>query len=197
MASVSADAVKCSRCNRSGHSATDCRLPFVRAFTIAEMRLKKAEEAAQRQADREAKQAEFEEKKARWEARQVQREATQAEFEKKKKAKSEEQQAAKLVQKLAKKGTRAEWDAKSDVSESTASTAATVTFSIEDVRGLAAKDKQVRKLEKVLRESAKLKECQHLDPLQKAKIARQPQVELERQTAQGLAEARARNELKQ
>merc|ERR1719217_829951 len=126
MASISAEAVKCSRCNKCGHSAKDCRLPFVRTFTISEMRLKQAEKAAQRQADREA---------------------TQAEFEKKKKAKSEEQQAAKLVQKLAKKGTRAEWDAKSDVSESTASTAATVTFSIEDVRGLAAKDKQVRKLE--------------------------------------------------
>merc|ERR1739848_496211 len=97
MASVSADTIKCSRCNRSGHSAKECCLPFVRTFTRAEMRLKQGEKEAQRRADREAKQAKFEEKKARW----------------------EEQQAAKLVQKLAKKGARVEWDAKSDVSEST------------------------------------------------------------------------------
>merc|ERR1712166_583800 len=55
MASV--DAVKCSRCLRMGHCAKDCALPFARKFTVAEMRLKRATEAAQEKAEWEAKQA--------------------------------------------------------------------------------------------------------------------------------------------
>merc|ERR1712118_335613 len=111
----------------------------------------------------------------------------------------EEQQAVRLARKLAKnKATGAqEWDAKSNISEATTSTAATVSFSNEEVRCLAAKDKEVRKLEKVLREIAKLEDCQHVDALQKAKVARKPQAQLELATAWGLAEARARNELRQ
>merc|ERR1719389_1239302 len=137
-------------------------------------------------------------KKAKWEAEQAGREAKKAEFDKKK-AKWEERQALRLSRKLAKNEASAarDWDTKSDISEATTSTAATVTFSNEEVRCLAAKDKEVRKLEKVLREISKLEECQHLDPLQKAKVARKPQVEVEFATARGLAEARARNELRQ
>merc|ERR1712224_536234 len=117
----------------------------------------------------------------------------------KKAKKWEEQQAVRLARKLAKnKATGAqEWDAKSNISEATTSTAATVSFSNEEVRCLAAKDKEVRKLEKVLREIAKLEECQHLDFLQKAKVARKQEVEMELETARGLAEARIRNELRQ
>merc|ERR1739848_74432 len=89
-------------------------------------------------------------------------------------------------------------DTKSDVSEATESTiASTATFSNEEVRCLASKDKEVRKLEKVLREIAKLEECQNLDVLQKAKVARKVVVEEELQRVRGLAEARARNELRQ
>merc|ERR1711934_1304477 len=132
--------------------------------------------------------------KAKWEAEQAEREAEKAEFDKKK-AKWEER----LARKLAKNEALAarDWDTKSDISEATTSTAATVTFSNEEVRCLAAKDKEVRKLEKVLREISKLEECQHLDPLQTAKVARKPQVEIELETARGLAEARVRNELRQ
>merc|ERR1711988_1590073 len=83
----------------------------------------------------------------------------------------------------------------SNASWETASTMAT-TFSNEDVRCLASKDKEVRKLEKLLREILKLEDCPDLDVLQKAKVARKPQVELELETARGLAEARARNELR-
>merc|ERR1711869_101378 len=111
----------------------------------------------------------------------------------------EERQALRLSRKLAKNEAAAarDWETKSDISEATTSTAATATFSNEEVRCLAAKDKEVRKLEKLLREISKLEECQHLDPLQKAKVARKPQVEIELETARGLAEARVRNELRQ
>merc|ERR1712078_129926 len=114
--------------NRFGHCAKDCRLPFVRTFTVAEMRVKRAAEAAQKNAAREAKQAEFEKKRAKW----------------------EEEQAVRLAKRLAKNEASAarDWDTKSDISEATTSTAATVTFSNEEVRCLAAKDKEVRKLEK-------------------------------------------------
>merc|ERR1712193_407636 len=140
----------------------------------------------------------FEKKRAKWEADQAERESKKAEFDKKK-ARWEERQAVRLATKLAKNEASAarDWDTKSDISEATTSTAATVTFSNEEVRCLAAKDKEVRKLEKVLREIAKLEECQHLDPLQTAKVARKLQVEVELETARGLAEARVRNELRQ
>merc|ERR1719240_1364503 len=121
MASVSSDACKCSRCNRIGHLAKDCRLPFVRRFTVAELREKRAAEAAKKRGDMEAKQAEFEVKKATWESRQAERKAKHAELQDKR-AKGEQQQEARLTKKLAKCATAAsEWDAKSDISEATTS----------------------------------------------------------------------------
>merc|ERR1739848_897014 len=161
----------------------DCSLPFIRTCTVAEERLKRQKEAAQ-------KKAEYEEKKAKWEAQQ-------AEAAKAREARQAEHSVRRPSKKLSKAANPAqEWDTISNSSWETASTMAT-TFSNEDVRCLASKDKEVRKLEKLLREILKLEECQDLDVLQKKKVARKPQVELELATAQGLAEARARNELRQ
>merc|ERR1712195_66820 len=90
-----------------------------------------------------------------------------------------------------------EWDTKSDTSEATVSTvASTMAFGSEEARCLASKDKEVRKLEKVLHEIAKLEERQHLDALQKAKVARKPEFQAELERVRGLAEACARNELR-
>merc|ERR550514_1212681 len=86
----------------------------------------------------------------------------------------------------------------SNTSEATVSTmASTATFTSEEVRFLASKDKEVRKLEKVLREIVKLEQNQDLDVLQSAKVARKSEVEEELERVRGLAEARARNELRQ
>merc|ERR1719335_761618 len=178
MNSAAADIVKCSRCHQTGHFAKDCALPFARTFTIAEMRAKRQVEAAQKTTAREARQAEF--VKAR-EARQAERDT---------------RRASRQLYKAAKPAP--EWDTKSDTSEATVSTkASTVTFTSEEVRCMASKDKEVRKLEKVLREIVKLEERQDLDVLQKAKVARKAEFEDELQRVRGLAEARARNELRQ
>merc|ERR1719408_346715 len=65
-ASDSAD-MKCSRCVRVGHFAKDCKLPFARNCTRAEMRLKIEAEKSQRMAEREARQAEYEKKRIEYE----------------------------------------------------------------------------------------------------------------------------------
>merc|ERR1711862_1056121 len=135
----------------------------------AEMRLHREAEAARKKSEYERKKAEY-----------------------------EEQKAARAVGSRRRSVKQIDWDAKSDTSQATVSTAVpTMVFNVEEVRHLAAKDKQVLKLSKVLREIAKLQERQDLDALQKAKVARKSQVEEELETARGLAEARVRNELKQ
>merc|ERR1712070_717815 len=95
-----------------------------------------------------------------------------------------------------------DWDTKSDTSEATVSTAAsTACFCSDEVRSLAvaqaAKDKEVLKFVKVLREIAKLEGRQDLDMLRKAKVARKAELEEELNRVRGLAEARARNDLRQ
>jgi len=58
------------------------------------------------------------------------------------------------------------------------------------------KDKTVRKHDKILREIMKLEGHKDLDRLQKAKLERKPDVEMELDAAKGLARVRARHELK-
>merc|ERR1719160_1389886 len=166
MSSASTNIIKCSRCHRSGHYAKDCTLPFTRTLTVAEMRLKRQAEAAQKTTERKAKQAESEEKKAEWEARQ----AVLAKAREARQVKSDARRASQRSLRGAK--STPEWDTKSDISDATVSTTVSTVFSNEDVRCLASKDKEVRKLEKLLREIDKLQEQQDLDVLQKAKVTR-------------------------
>merc|ERR1712031_124334 len=90
-----------------------------------------------------------------------------------------------------------DWDAESEATE--ASTIAPSTaFSVdeEEIERMVSMDKTVRKFLKVLRDIEKLECRRDLDELQKAKVARKPDVESELSGAKGLAKVRAREELK-
>merc|ERR1711904_207708 len=167
--SVCPDDVTCSRCSRKGHYAKDCKvLKFTRDFTRAEMRMKNEAEKAEREAQKEAKQAEYEEKKAAW----AERQAKKAE----------------------------EWDTKSDISQASTAVTSTLTLTNEqelEVCAFVAKDKEVRRLQKLLREITKLEQSADLDALQQKKANRKPELEMALETACGLAAARARNHVRQ
>merc|ERR1739848_487790 len=167
-APVCAAVAKCCRCGGVGHLAKNC---ITRELTRAEMREKRIKEEAEKSR-----------KKAEWEAQQAQ-------YEKKKAARAERQ--AKRAQ---------EWDAKSDISlASTAVTAAsTLTCEQElEVCAFVAKDKEVRRLEKLLRDIAKLEQSTDLDALQQKKVSRKSEIEEALEAARGLAAARARNQVRQ
>merc|ERR1719476_719059 len=90
-------------------------------------------------------------------------------------------------------------DGKSEVSECTVSTASTEARAIDhaEVQRRASTDMEVRKLQRLLREIERLQQLQSLDKLQAAKVSRKSEVEVQLNTARGLAEAHARNELRQ
>merc|ERR1712188_198888 len=111
------------------------------------------------------------------------------------KKKSEADKPAKIEVRVAQ-----EWDAKSDISlASTAVTAAsTLTCEQElEVCAIVAKDKEVRRLEKLLRDIAKLEESTDLDALQQKKVNRKSEIEVALETTRGLLAARARNQVRQ
>jgi len=123
--------VKCSRCGRVGHNAKDCKLPFAREFTRAEMRTIQ------------------EKKKAAWIRKQA-----------------EESANRKTV-------AIDDCDTKSDISLPSTAPSTVATLSYEEtleVSSLVAKDKEVRRLEKLCREIAKLEQRTDLDALQLQQI---------------------------
>jgi len=64
------------------------------------------------------------------------------------------------------------------------------------VERLALLDKDVRKFAKILRETVKLEGRSDLDELQKAKLSRRHDVEVELDFAKNLAKFRARDQLR-
>eukprot|EP00444_Apocalathium_aciculiferum_P007175 CAMPEP_0183391282 /NCGR_PEP_ID=MMETSP0370-20130417/6331_1 /TAXON_ID=268820 /ORGANISM="Peridinium aciculiferum, Strain PAER-2" /LENGTH=214 /DNA_ID=CAMNT_0025570975 /DNA_START=98 /DNA_END=742 /DNA_ORIENTATION=- len=170
-------ATVCTRCRRAGHLAQDCQcLPFLRLQSVAE-------ERGQRQARRAETEKQFE-------ARKAENENKCAEFESRKAAWAL-RQAARPSRKDADKSA-----SESACTESTApSTGDVDEVDAAEVESRASMDKEVRKLAKVLREICKLEECDHLETLQSAKVARKPEVQSELESVLGLARARARNEM--
>mmetsp|Transcript_23317 Transcript_23317/g.59412 ORF Transcript_23317/g.59412 Transcript_23317/m.59412 type:complete len:180 (+) Transcript_23317:78-617(+) len=168
--SCASTAPVCMRCRKAGHMAKDCQsLPFLRLQSVAE-------ERAQRQ-------AQMAENEKRFEARKAENEKKFAEFESRKAARP-----TKEAEKL---------ESDSTYTESTASSAGFVyEVDAAEVERHASMDKDVRKLAKVLRDICKLEECEHLETLQAAKVARKAEVESELESVLGLARARARHELR-
>merc|ERR1712014_76632 len=114
--------------------------------------------------------------RAEYEAKKADREARQAAFQ----------------QRRAARAAANKWECESNCTESTAVTSGNE----EVVEKLASMDKQVRKLAKTLREIVNLEGLRDLDVLQVAKVARKREVEIELDTALGLAKARVRKELR-
>lgn len=171
MASAASIAMKCSRCHAASHCTTDCHRPFLRKHSVAEDRILRANAQAQKKAQWELRQVEAAKKRAAWESRTAQRKATLQVHQ-------------------------ADWELESCCTETTVSTVASTGPTDEEVTRLAMMNKEVRRLNKVLREITKLEVCGNLDELQRAKVARKHEVEVELDTALGLAKARARNELR-
>merc|ERR1712045_907999 len=84
-------------------------------------------------------------------------------------------------------------------SNATVSTLASITSLAVDeaeVERLARLDKDVRRFAKILRETEKLEGRSDLDELQKAKLRRRHDIEVQLDSAKGLAKVRARDQLR-
>jgi hypothetical protein len=165
-------------------------LPFLRLLSAAEeraalnaMKEKRRLALRAREAEREAKHLEFEARKAEHEARLAEREARMA-------LRASQRQPRQAESK---------WETESDRTASTEATSFGGARAVDEaeVERLAHADKGVRKLVKTLREIGKLEEGSVLEPLQAAKVAKKSELEVELDSALGLAKARARNDLRQ
>merc|ERR1711992_25696 len=108
-----------------------------------------------------------------------------------------EEYKAKKAAHQARIAARNKWECESTCTVSTAVTSEPAEEVDEvEVERLASMDKQVLKLTKKLREIGKLEGLRELDTLQVAKVARKHEVEVELDTALGLAKARVRNEVR-
>merc|ERR1712026_102328 len=67
----------------------------------------------------------------------------------------------------------------------------------EEVQCKVEADKEVRRLEKKFREMVKLECCNSLEPLQKAKLEKKPDIERELAFARRIAAVQARDELRE
>jgi len=123
-------------------------------------------------------------RRSEWEARQAEKAEKQAAWDERRK----KQMGSPVV-------VSKQFDGDDDDAVSTAASSVVVVDE-EEVERMASLDKEVRKVSKVLREIEKLELRSDLDALQKTKVARKHDVELELITAKGLAKARARNSLR-
>merc|ERR1712176_1200504 len=145
--------------------------------------MEEREERLKRWAEWDARQAEKAEKQAAWEAKERERKAKRAEVDARRLA--WEQQVGSLDKKC---------NYTDDIDSTVASSV--VVVNEEEVERMVLLDKNVRKFLKVLRDIEKLESRNDLDALQRAKVARKHDVELQLITAKGLAKVRARNQLR-
>merc|ERR1711992_288670 len=150
--------------------AKDCKnQPFLRRCTLAE--------------EREARNGEQQKKQAEYFARKAEQKQKYEEYLERTKKREERKE-------------RNKWECESSCTESTAFTSSSATEINEaEVERLASMDTTVRKLTKTLQQISKLEGLRELDTLQVAKVARRREVEIELDTALGLAKARARCEM--
>merc|ERR1712151_432128 len=151
---------------------------------MGKTRAEEREERLRRQAKRQAEQAKWEasEERQKYLARQAKR------------ASAREEKLAKEASKEQAK--HEDWECSSQTTASTAITWVTLTPEVEEeVQCKVEADKDVRRLAKKLREMVKLEACNSLDPLQKAKLEKKHDLEVELGSTRGLARARALNEL--
>eukprot|EP00403_Amphidinium_massartii_P039078 CAMPEP_0178433852 /NCGR_PEP_ID=MMETSP0689_2-20121128/33121_1 /TAXON_ID=160604 /ORGANISM="Amphidinium massartii, Strain CS-259" /LENGTH=210 /DNA_ID=CAMNT_0020055897 /DNA_START=96 /DNA_END=728 /DNA_ORIENTATION=- len=204
----------CSRCGAEGHAAVNCKVKtFLKAECIvchslghvaANCPVRRASEKAayeERQRLREERQAAYEERQRLREERQKEQQGRKDEYEAREAARQKRREAwAEWVaawdasqQDLASCSQSACDDDVADGSASTLSTAAT--------NPAAHEERTIKKLEKKLREVAKLEERlsngEHLDKLQHAKLEQRSSIEREIEDVRALAAARMRHAKRQ
>merc|ERR1719512_299243 len=119
---------------------------------------------------------------ALWEAKQAEWTAKQGERE---------------VQKAARGRSLKEFDEESIATDvSTLASSTSLAVDEAEVERLALLDKDVRKFAKILREIEKLDGRSDLDELQTAKLRRRQDIEVQLDSAKGLAKVRARDQLR-
>merc|ERR1712004_41920 len=128
-----------------------------------------------RQEERAKKMADWEAKQAEWKAKESEREVHRAACRRSMKEFDEESIAT-------------------DVSTQASSTSLAVDEA--EVERLTLLDKDVRKFAKILRDIEKLEGRSDLDELQTAKLRRRHDIEVELDTAKGLAKIRARDQVR-
>merc|ERR1712079_793608 len=192
--------LRCSRCHGAGHCAKDCHLPFLRTKTVQEERQ-----------DRLHKRTAVLTKKGvltkgDWQQdrslgqqlrtlRDVEREARKEKLAKERQREREQKEGL-WLKTLNGHDREIDWECSSQSTACTARTPLTLTPDDEEaMRCKVEADKDVRRLQKKLRDIIKLESCDKLDELQQAKLDKKFEVQVELDTARGLARARAKNEL--
>jgi len=162
-------------------------MPFYKTCSTAESRTDAAKKKMEWE-DRQAKHAQWESEKAAREAKQAEWEAKHADWERRQ---------ARLQQQATSPAAEKDWDVESTgTNASTAPTATPVTLDPEEVERMVMLDKNVRKFVKLLRDISQLEGRKNLDALQKLKLERKADVEMELEAAKGLARVRAEYELR-
>ncbi|KAL9139013.1 Chaperone protein ClpC2 [Amphidinium carterae] len=193
---------RCSRCGQDGHVAAACAKSFFRSecsfchrmgHTVSTCPKKRAVEYEQRQARREEGPLAYEERQQKREEREarlaVARAAEEAR-EKERSARSEKWAERAAAQERDQSSACLGGDAASVYSGSTA-----------DTNPAAHEERTIKKLEKKLREIAKLKECAAhggtLDKLQSEKVGTEADILMQIEDTRALAEVRMRHAKKQ
>mmetsp|Transcript_9335 Transcript_9335/g.20878 ORF Transcript_9335/g.20878 Transcript_9335/m.20878 type:complete len:217 (+) Transcript_9335:88-738(+) len=199
----------CSRCGADGHMAVNCK---VKAFLKTECMMchslghvaancpvrKASDKAAyeERQRLREERQAAYEERQRLREERQKEQQQRKEEYEAREAARQKRREAwADRV---------AAWDATHDLASCSQSACdddmvdgSASSLSTSATNPTAQEEKAMKKLEKKLREVAKLEERlsngEHLDKLQHAKIEQRSSIQSEIEDVKALAAARMRH----
>merc|ERR1712150_67996 len=109
----------------------------------------------------------------------------------------QEEKSEREVQRAACRRSMKEFDEESIATDvSTLASSTSLAVDEAEVERLALLDKDVRKFAKILRDTVKLDGRSDLDELQKAKLSRRHDIEVELDSAKNLAKFRARDQLR-